>query len=106
MMTDSEHGVACRLSETERDREWDEVASEIYAAVEETRELEDGYAFRFPPGDDRARTLADYMLFERECCPFLRFELVLEPHGGPTWLRLRGEDGAKRFLRQQLQART
>lgn len=103
----TEHGVrdrdvACRLPAEEQDRQWENVASEVFAAVEETRELKDGYAFRFPSNDNRVRTLTEYVLFERGCCPFFRFELALEPYGGPAWLRLRGGRDVKRFVREKL----
>lgn len=98
-------GLACRLPDEEQDRQWEDVVSEVFAAVEETRELDDGYAFRFPSSDDWVRTLAEYVLFERACCPFFRFELALEPDGGPAWLRLRGGKDVKRFLREQLRER-
>jgi hypothetical protein len=97
--------LACRLPDEEQDRQWEDVASEVFAAVEEARELEDGYAFRFPESDEWARTLTEYVLYERGCCPFLRFELVLEPEAGPAWLRLRGGEDVKRFVRRELSQR-
>jgi hypothetical protein len=97
--------IACRLPDEEADRQWDEVASEVFEAVEEVRELEDGYAFRFPPDDAWVRALAEYALYERGCCPFARFEIALEADGGPVWLRLRGGEDVKRFVREQLRER-
>lgn len=97
--------LACRLPDEEKDRQWEDVASEVYAAVEETRELEDGYAFRFPSSDGWVRTLTEYVLYERGCCPFFRFELAVEPEGGPTWLCLRGGEDVKHFVRGQLRER-
>lgn len=97
--------LACRLPDEEQDRQWEDVASEVFAAVEESRELDDGYAFRFPSTEEWVRTLTEYVLYERECCPFFRFELAFEPEGGPTWLRLRGGEDVKRFVREQLRER-
>jgi len=94
--------LACRLPDEEQDRQWEDVASEVYAAVEETKELEDGYGFRFPSSDEWFRTLSEYVLYERGCCPFVQFELALEPKGGATWLRMRGGDDVKRFVREVL----
>jgi hypothetical protein len=42
--------------------------------------------------------LAQLITFERECCPFLRFSLRLEPANGPLWLELTGPEGTKVFL--------
>lgn len=97
--------IACRLPDEEQDRQWEEVASDVFGAVEETRELDDGYAFRFPSDDGWVRSLTEYVLYERGCCPFFRFEIILEPDGGSTWLRLRGGEDVKRFITGQLQQR-
>lgn len=106
-MTDVQEGsIACRLSDAEQDRQWEDVASEVFGAVEETRELPDGWAFRFPGEDEWVRTLAEYALYERDCCPFMRFEIVLEADVGPAWLHLRGGEDVKRFLREEMRERT
>ena len=64
----------------------------------ETKELDDGYAYRFPSGGNWIADLAQLITFERECCPFLRFNLRLEPAEGPVWLELTGPEGTKSFL--------
>lgn len=64
----------------------------------ETRELQDGYAYRFPSEDKWITELAQLIAFERECCPFLQFKLRLEPENGPLWLELTGAAGTKDFL--------
>jgi hypothetical protein len=63
-------------------------------------ELEDGYAFRFPGDTIWAARLLQFVTSERECCPFFTFELVFEPGQGPIWLRLRGPEGVKEFIRE------
>lgn len=93
--------LACDLPMEEQERQRREVASGLYADVEEVRELDDGYAFRFPSEDEWVHSLSRFMISERECCPFYRFELVLEADGGATWLHLRGGEDAKRFTREQ-----
>ncbi len=40
----------------------------------------------------------EFITAERECCPFFRFELIVEPDDGPVWLRLRGSDEVKAFV--------
>jgi hypothetical protein len=35
---------------------------------------------------------------ERKCCRFLRFEITVEPDGGPIWLELAGPPGTREFL--------
>jgi hypothetical protein len=36
---------------------------------------------------------------ERECCPFMTFELVAQPNIGPIIVRVTGPPGSKEFLR-------
>ncbi|SRR5258708_4863727 len=67
--------------------------------VQETVELTDGYAFRFPPDESLCLAIAEFMTLERRCCPFIGFSLVLDPEGGPMWLRLTGREGTKSFIR-------
>jgi len=51
------------------------------------------------PGERRWLALvADLMMAERECCPFLTFQLTAEPKMGPLTLRITGPDGAKELL--------
>lgn len=93
--------LACELPVQEQKRQREEVASGLYTGVEEVRELEDGFAFRFPSDDEWVCSLSRFMLSERECCPFYRFELVLEAEAGATWLHLRGGEDVKQFTREQ-----
>ncbi len=42
--------------------------------------------------------LGEFIQLERQCCPFLRFQLTVEPGGGPIWLELTGPPGTREFL--------
>jgi hypothetical protein len=66
---------------------------------QEVRELADGYAFRFSSDTATIQDLAEFIIYERLCCPFFDFDLVVEREGGPAWLRLRGREGVKEFIR-------
>ena len=90
--------IACRLAEPELRARGEALGREVFSAVTETRELPDGYALRFPGEARWLATLAEFIRFERACCPFLRFELHAEQQDGPLWLRLRGPVGVKDFL--------
>jgi hypothetical protein len=96
--------IACALSDPELARRTAELETEVFASVLETEELADGYAFRFPAETGWLVNLATFIAEERRCCPFFTFELVCEPAEGPIWLRLRGRDGVKEFIAQQLLA--
>ena len=90
--------IVCRLLAPELRAREQVVQQEVSGAAEEVRELPDGYALRFPGEGGWLATLAEFIRFERACCPFLRFELHAEQQDGPLWLRLRGPAGTKEFL--------
>ena len=85
--------LACSLSGQEEAERRDEV-EKILEACLRVDELEDGYEFRFPGSAEWAAKLTEFIVFERDCCPFFAFELVFEPEGGPIRLRMRGPEGA------------
>ena len=65
-------------------------------------ELKTGYAIRFPLEDSLFLDLAEFVTYERHCCPFLHFALELEPDDEEVRLRLTGSGGAKEFLSAEL----
>jgi hypothetical protein len=89
--------LACNLSGEELALRRGEVAK-ILAGRLQAEELEDGYEFRFPGNGEWATRLTEFVVFERGCCPFLAFELIFEPGGGPIRLRVRGPGGAKEIV--------
>lgn len=68
-------------------------------AVQETVELEDGYAFRLSP--ETLVTTARWVSLERKCCPFFAFEIEVASSAGPSWLRITGAEGVKEFIRTE-----
>ncbi len=62
--------------------------------------LLDGYAIRFHA--DAFESVAQFVANERKCCPFLKFELTLDPASGPLWLRMTGTEGARAVLDAEL----
>ena len=75
---------------------------ELFARIEEVRELEGGYEFRLADGPDLLTKIAEFVSLEKLCCPFLRFAIEVEPEGGPVWLRLSGREGVKAFIREEI----
>ena len=94
--------AACRLTSPElREREATLLA-QFRSAVIETEALPDGYAFRVPGEGKCIAMIAEMILAERECCPFLTFEFVAQPSMGPVIVRVTGPSGAKDFLKTVL----
>jgi hypothetical protein len=63
--------IACGLTSAElREREATLLA-QFRSAVIETEELQEGYAFRLPGNGEWITLIAELIVAERECCPFL-----------------------------------
>ena len=92
--------IACLLPTDARQVRGEDLAAHLFAAVERTEELADGYAFAFPPGGEWIARLGEFIAAEHACCPFFTFELVVTPAPAPIWLRLRGPEGVKEFIAQ------
>jgi hypothetical protein len=101
-MTSNELPIACNLTEPQFQLRRAELLGTVREACLETRELEDGFAYRFPADEKWIANLAQLITFERECCPFLRFGLRVEAASGPIWLELSGPEGTKDFLKSLL----
>jgi hypothetical protein len=92
------------LSPAERER-LHQVTEKLKASRMETKELTDGYAFRLQSEQVSIGELAEYVSSERKCCPFFDFEIEVHRDGGPLWLRLRGKEGVKEFMRHEFEIR-
>jgi hypothetical protein len=91
--------IACSLTTIElRDREA-KLLAQFRCAVTETEEIQDGYAFHLKGEDKWIRLVAELIVAERECCPFLTFEATALPNIGPIIVRLTGPAATKEFLK-------
>lgn len=99
-MKSEEQPIVCDLtvfSTTER-KQIAAAVPGMFEAVQKTQELPDGYAFQFPNEPGMFKALANFVEHERQCCPFYRFTLKVEPNGGPFWLQMTGGEGVKEFM--------
>lgn len=99
--------IACNpfaISVEENKRWLESIGPQLYGAVQEIRDLPDGYAFRLPTEPEMLRLAAEDLNYERLCCPFVRYTLEVEPYSGPFWLRMTGGEGVKAFLRMAFES--
>jgi len=98
-----ESPFACNVAgiSAERRPRYMALAKKLAGAKEEVRELPDGYAFRYSVDASTLQELAEFITYERLCCPFFDLEMAVEREGGPVWLRLRGREGVKEFIRAE-----
>ena len=91
--------MACSLTTAElRDRQA-KLLAQFRSAVIETEEIQDGYAFHLPGEGKWIRLVAELIVAERACCPFLTFAAAALPHAGPIIFRVTGPAATKEFLR-------
>ncbi len=96
----SESPLACDLSAisaSDRPR-YNELRRAVAASVIGKRELPDGLAIQVDIGQIALPQIAEWISFERKCCPFFEFRIDLAPELGPVWLSLTGRAGIKEFI--------
>src|SRR5215203_5543878 len=97
--------IACILPSHEQAKRR-EIIIDFFKGIEETRELRDGFSFRYPGTDEWISKLSEFIMFERKCCPFLTFELLFTSNGGPVHLYIGGSKDAKGFIKNGLQLKS
>jgi hypothetical protein len=88
------------LNKNERER-YKQLTDKLERARMATKELPDGYALRLKSETVSLAELAEWVGFESKCCPFFGFEIELQPNRGALWLKLRGAEGIKPFIRAE-----
>lgn len=95
---------ACSLEKslTKEQREHKkELSVKMESARIDTKELADGYVFRFRPDWVSFAEVADWVATERVCCPFFDLAIEAERENGPLSLRITGREGVKLFIRME-----
>ena len=98
----SESPLACDLgaiSTSDRPR-YNELRRMLAAAVTGKRDLPDGIAVQISTERIALAQLAEWISFERKCCPFFEFRIDVARASGPVWVSLTGRAGVKEFLSQ------
>lgn len=92
----NEPPVVCTLTpETLATRKAGLLPGLVHRAVT-VEQIAGGLRLSFPP--DAIMAIAAAIEAERRCCRFLRFDLTVEPDGGPVLLTLTGPPGTREFL--------
>ena len=103
-MTERESPFACDMTAIAQEQRGAHLATigRLFRAVEEIRELSNGYSFRLPNEAGVLQTAAKFITLERLCCPFFAFVLHIEQEGGALWLSLTGREGVKPFIMAEI----
>lgn len=76
-----------------------DLLKELRAKRLEVKELPDGFAFRYTMDSGTLRDAAEFITYERLCCPFFNFALEVEKDNGAMWFKLSGREGIKDFIK-------
>ncbi len=74
----------------------------LVGRAESREETTAGIRLRLPV--DALSAILETVDAERQCCRFLRFDITVEPDGGPIWLELVGPPGTREFLSALLES--
>ena len=105
-MTDRPHlPVACTLSGPDLATRRAGLLNDLGGRRREARWLPEGITLRYSSEAGTLALLGEFIHLESRCCPFLRFQLTVEPGGDPIWLELTGPPGTREFLAREIGAR-
>ncbi|MBI1804985.1 MAG: hypothetical protein HY033_06980 [Ignavibacteriae bacterium] len=92
--------LACNLSAlTAPERiQHEQNGNKIFHAVQEVKELSDGYAFRLLADTSMLLSVAEFVEKEQLCCPFFHFVIDVGPENGSLWVSMTGPEGVKPFM--------
>lgn len=101
-MKKAETIFACNPAAMDKEQQarYSVLTKQLFASKKEIQELPDGYAVGFSANPQTIKETAEFITYERLCCPFLNFEMAIE--GENLSLRLKGEAGVKEFLKSEL----
>jgi|SRR5271169_1871680 len=94
--------IACSLTSVELSHREATLLAQFMSRVIETEELQGGYSFRLSGDAEWIELIAELIVAECECCPFLAFEVAAFPNMGPVIVRVIGPAGTKEFWRTVL----
>jgi len=78
-----------------------QTTTELIQAIQRVQEVENGYELAFPNESEFISRIAEFILNERLCCPFLKFSLNVISNSEPVSLSFTGPLGTQEFLRAE-----
>lgn len=91
--------LVCKLIGAEKMEKKELLKTAIFSQVKGIDELENGYNLKFEDKNDILLKLTDYLMIEKECCPFFNFDLSILPNAKGISLKITGQEGAKDMLK-------
>jgi hypothetical protein len=72
--------------------------AELVRRAERCDDVPEALRLRFAATGETLSTITRAVEAERHCCRFLRFDITVEPDGGPITLELSGPPGTREFV--------
>ena len=91
--------IACTLGPAALKARREDLLGGLVRQAQERVDLANGYRIRFGSDDDVLQKIASVVEIERQCCRFLRFQVTVDPGGGPIWLESPARPGRRSFSR-------
>ena len=95
--------LTCKLTTPELRERKATVIAHLKKQILLTKELKNGFAYRFPGSDSVVDELATFVKTERVCCDFFKFDLSITGDKSEAWLKITGPKGAKDFIKTELE---
>jgi hypothetical protein len=90
--------VACTLSPEALATRRQGLLAELLGRADVHEVLADGHRWSFEATNDVWGKILRMVEAEHRCCKFLRFDIIVEPDGGPISVELTGPPGTREFL--------
>jgi hypothetical protein len=78
------------------------LANELFTAVTDIQESDEGYALRMPDDAGIILKMAEFINDDRRCCAFIHFGMDIKAYGKGIWLTLKGGADVKAAIRAEL----
>jgi hypothetical protein len=96
----TEPPIACNLRALtlEQRKQLSSLGDQALAAITQSRDLPDGYAFHIDPARFTIQDAAQLLDLWRKCCPFYEFRIDFHAADASMWLSITGRPGVKEFF--------
>jgi len=94
--------IVCKLTRPDMQKRKATVIASLKRNILETKELDNGFAFKFKGSDTMVDKLTSFVKTERLCCAFFDFDLSVKGDGSLAWLAIAGPKGTKNFITAEL----
>jgi hypothetical protein len=92
--------IACKLTNPELQKRKEEVIASLKTKVLDRQELKEGYKYKLAGNDEIFDEVVIFIKTERQCCDFFIFDLSIADDN--IWLSITGPDGAKEFIKMEM----